>query len=103
MFLSDDQLVGIAVETEQGERVGTLVGFVVDVDSGIIAQYRVRARGFFAMFFPTSNELLVHHTQVVSLDARRMVIRGRGTRVRADDEQRSRAPSAQPVATASDL
>lgn len=77
MLLHDDQLVGILVETEAGERIGTLAGFVIDAESGIVVQYRVRAPGIVSALFPGIREMLVHHQQVISLDAQRMVIRGR--------------------------
>lgn len=89
MRLRDDELIGIRVETVSGQSVGRLIGFVVDSETGFIAQYRVRPRGIIAACFPGLRELLIAHEQVVSIGAKRMVVRdgaagavGGGRRVR---------------------
>jgi len=76
MRLRDDEIIGIRVETNAGRYVGRIAGFVVDAESGFIVQYRVRPKGIVAACFPNVRELLIAHDQVVSIDAKRMVIRG---------------------------
>ena len=74
MRVSDDQLRDLPVETSTGRRIGKLVGFVIDTETGFVVQYRVRPKGILAACVPSARELLIAHDQVVSLDARRMVV-----------------------------
>ena len=79
MRLRDDELLRLRVETSSGSRVGTVVGFVMDADTGFIVQYRVRPRGIVAACLPGFRELLIAHDQVVAIDAKRMVVRDGAT------------------------
>lgn len=102
MRLTDEQLVGLRVETTTGERVGTIVGLVMDTDGGVIVQYRVRPPGALAMFLG-SRELLIHQSQVVSFDAKRMVVQsGVGRSSNGGRRRRSLSPSPQPQPLASE-
>lgn len=74
MRFRDDELLGLRVETSAGRRVGRLVGFVIDAETGFVVQYRVRPKGIIAVLVPGTRELLIAHDQVVSIDARRMVV-----------------------------
>ncbi len=104
MRLSDDQLRGLPVETRTGEYVGRVVGFVMDTQGGVVVQYRVRPSGLLALL-SASRELLVHQSQVVSIDANRMVVESGHTPERSGGRRRRRStPSMapQPLTTKSD-
>lgn len=96
MRLRDDELLGLRVETSTGRYVGRLVGFVVDTETGFIAQYRVRPRGVIAACFPGMRELLIARDQVVSMDARRMIIHDGATGDAANRRQKHMAPAMNP-------
>ena len=96
MRLRDDDLIGIRVETSAGRHIGTLAGFVVDVETGFIIQYRVRPKGIIAACFPSMRELLIAHEQVVSVDARRMVVRDGVDGVSGDGRRARVVPSMSP-------
>lgn len=89
MRLRDDELIGLPVETASGVYVGRLVGFVVDMETGFVVQYRVCPRGFVAACFPGFRELLIAHDQVVSIDTKRMIVRD-GAQQRDGQRQRER-------------
>lgn len=89
MQFRDDEIIGARVETASGMHVGRLVGFVVDTETGFIIQYRVRPRGFVAMCLPGFRELLIAHDQVISMDAKRMIVRD-GAQQREGRRQRER-------------
>lgn len=97
MRLSDDELRGLRVETTAGEHVGRVIGFVMDTDGGTIVQYRVRPPGLLAVLFPGIRELLIHQSQVVSIDANRMVVEsGHITERTGGRRRRHPAPSIAP-------
>ena len=75
MRLRDDELLGLRVESTTGAYVGRVAGFVMDTESGIITQFRVRPKGIVAACFPGLHELLVGREQIISIDAKRMVVR----------------------------
>ena len=96
MRLRDDDVLGIRVETSTGRHIGKLVGFVIDVETGFVVQYRVRPKGIIAACLPNMRELLIAHADVVSIDARRMVVRD-GVAGGTGHRQRKRmAPSMSP-------
>lgn len=100
MRLSDDELRGLRVETTAGEYVGRVIGFVMDTDGAAIVQYRVRPPGLLAVLFPGIRELLIHQSQVVSLDANRMVVESGHTPERAGGRRRralTPSPHPQPL------
>ncbi|MBI4434283.1 PRC-barrel domain-containing protein [Candidatus Uhrbacteria bacterium] len=88
MRLSDDQLRSLPVETTAGEYVGRITGFVVDTQGGVVVQYRVRPPGILATLL-SSRELLINQSQVVSIDANRMVVESGHTPERSPAVERS--------------
>lgn len=97
MRLRDDDLIGLRVESTDGEHVGRVIGFVMDTDGGLIVQYRVRPPGLLAALFPGVRELLIHQAQVVSLDAQRMIVESGQTTERTGGRRRRHpAPSIAP-------
>jgi len=104
MQLRDDDLIGIRVEGTSGRRVGRLVGFVIDSESGIVIQYRVRPPGFLAGMVPGIRELLVSRDQVVSIDMKRMLVQDGAVRDAGGGRRKRPAPAMapQPLASKSD-
>ena len=96
MRMRDDALIGLRVETVAGTRVGRLVGFVMDVETGFVTQYRVRPKGIVAACFPGIRELLIAHAQVISLDTKRMIVRDDAATVASGGARKRLAPSMSP-------
>jgi len=75
MRLSDKELRGLPVVTAvSGEKIGRLTGFVVDGESHAVIQYVVAKSRTLSALLP--KELLVHPSQVVSIDDEKMVVKG---------------------------
>ena len=104
MQFRDDDLLGIRVEGTSGRRVGRLVGFVIDGESGIVLQYRVCPPGFLASVVPGIRELLVSRDQVVSIDTKRMLVRDGAVRDAGGGRRTRPTPSMapQPLTSKSD-
>lgn len=96
MRLRDDEFLGIRVETNTGRRIGRLVGFVMDANSGFVVQYRVRPKGIVAACVPGLRELLIAHDDVVSLDDQRMVVRDGSSAVSGGGRRKRIVPAMHP-------
>lgn len=72
MRFRDADLRGIPVQTKGGDKVGKLLAFVIDADQHEVTQYVVARSSLLSKLMP--DEFLVHRSQVVSIDAERMVI-----------------------------
>jgi len=73
MRLRDSDIRGLPVVTETGDSVGKVKGLVVDIDSHQVIQYLVSRSRTLSALLP--EELLVHFSQVVSVDEGRMTVR----------------------------
>ena len=74
MRLSDKELRGLPVVTKTGDKVGKVSGLVVDGDNHAVVQYVVAKSRLLSAILP--KELLVHPSQVVSIDEEKMVVKG---------------------------
>ena len=74
MRLSDKEMRGLPVVTTGGEKIGKLAGFVVDAETHAVVQYVVAKSRSLSALLP--KELLVHPSQVVSVDDEKMVVKG---------------------------
>ena len=72
MRFRDADLRGIPVQTKTGDKVGKLLAFVIDADHHEVTQYVVARSSLLSKIIP--DEFLVHRSQVISIDADRMVI-----------------------------
>lgn len=72
MVLNSRRLIGLPVRTRSGERIGRVLGFDVDVDTGKLAAIRVRAPGLIPHF--VDQEVSVGWAQVVSIDEKEVVV-----------------------------
>ncbi len=72
MRFRDVDLRGIPVVTKSGEKIGKLVGFVVDAERHEIAQYAVAKSTLLSKILP--DEFLIRPSQVISIDAEKMVV-----------------------------
>ena len=68
----DVELRGLPVITRSGQKLGKLSAYVIDAEHHEVAQYVVTRSSLLARILP--DELLVHRSQVVSLDAEMMVV-----------------------------
>ena len=96
MRLRDDEILGIRVETSAGVRIGRLVGFVLEAETGFVVQYRVRPRGMVAACIPGLREFLIAHTDVIALDHRCMVVRDGSSGVQGSGRRKRIVPSIHP-------
>ena len=72
MLISSEKLIGIKVETENGQYVGRVQAFDIDIDTQGIRNYHIKPKFFEGGVF--YEELIVHHRQVVSITEEKMVI-----------------------------
>ncbi|MFA6604017.1 MAG: PRC-barrel domain-containing protein [Patescibacteria group bacterium] len=73
MRLRDNELRGLPVFSRDGSRIGKLKALVIDSESHTVAQYVVAKSRSLSALLP--QELLVHPTQVISLDDEKMVVK----------------------------
>lgn len=78
----DAELRGVPVITKSGEKVGKLAAFVIDAEHHEVAQYVVARSSLLSSIMP--DELLVHPSQVISLDAEMMVVEDAAVAERAE-------------------
>ena len=72
MLVSSQKLVGLRTETESGAYVGRVYSFDIEVDTqGVVAYYIKRS---LLEGGPFTEELKVHHGQVVSISEEKMGI-----------------------------
>jgi sporulation protein YlmC with PRC-barrel domain len=74
MRFSDKELRGLPVVTKSGDKIGKLIGFVIDGDNHAVVQYVVAKSRLLSAFLP--KELLIHPAQVISIDEEKMVVKG---------------------------
>jgi len=72
MYLRDTQLKGIPVVSKSGENIGKLRGVVIETNHHDVVQYVVTKSRFLSTLLP--KEFLIHSSQVVELDAEKMVV-----------------------------
>lgn len=72
MRLSDKELKGLPVHVRSGGRIGKLIGVIVDTETMTVASFAVARSRSLPSIMP--KELLVHPSQVVSIDARMMIV-----------------------------
>ncbi len=73
MKFRDKELRGIPVVTKKsGEKLGKLGGFILNVETHVVEQYVVSKSRLLSALLP--DDLLIHHSQVVSIDAEKMVV-----------------------------
>jgi sporulation protein YlmC with PRC-barrel domain len=102
MRFHDKDLRGIVVVTEGGETLGKLIGFIIDADLHAVVQYAVARSKLLSALLP--DEILVHHSQVVSVDGERMVVKDEVAEAKADAKLRVREATGIPgAATRSEI
>lgn len=72
MQFREKDLRGVPVFTKSGDKIGKLAGFLIDTDQHIVAQYIVARSRVLSRLLP--EELSVRPSQVLSLDAEKMVV-----------------------------
>ncbi len=72
-LIKSNNLIGLPVATESGERLGSVRSFDVDVDSNTIVRYYVAPGRIVAMI--GQGELIVHASLVVSITEKKMTVR----------------------------
>ncbi|MCI0479366.1 PRC-barrel domain-containing protein [Candidatus Uhrbacteria bacterium] len=72
MYISQRRLMGLPVRTRSGTALGKLTDLVVDTDTGRLAAFMVRTRGFIPGLM--DHELRIAWTQVISLSEKELVV-----------------------------
>lgn len=71
--INSSDLIGLAVATESGERLGTVRAFDMDVESHAIVSYTVKPSRLVALI--GRDDLIVRPTQVVAITKNQMTVR----------------------------
>jgi len=71
MQISSNDLINLPVYTEGGRNLGRVISIDIDIDSNTITHYHVRT-GLIKGFW--HQELLIHKSQVVSINQEKMVV-----------------------------
>lgn len=74
MLMPHDKIIGLNVVTESGDNLGTVASFDIDVDveDQNVIYYHVKNSGLITGLF--KQELMVHRSQVVSIEANRLIV-----------------------------
>lgn len=72
MQFRDKDLRGVPVFTKSGDKIGKLVGFLIDTNQHTVAQYLVSRSRLISRILP--EELSISPSQVISLDVEKMVV-----------------------------
>lgn len=72
MLINSENLIGLKVETESGQYIGRIKSFDVDIDTHTVRTYYIKPSLLEGGVF--TEELLVHHKQVVAITAEKMVV-----------------------------
>ncbi|HBH46298.1 MAG: hypothetical protein A2445_02020 [Candidatus Jacksonbacteria bacterium RIFOXYC2_FULL_44_29] len=72
MLINSQTLIGLKVETASGQYLGRVQSFDLEIDSQSIRNYYIKPKLLEAG--PFSEELIVHHRQVVRITAKKMVV-----------------------------
>ncbi|PIP18111.1 MAG: hypothetical protein COY82_01135 [Parcubacteria group bacterium CG_4_10_14_0_8_um_filter_35_7] len=73
MYLKNKDLINLPVLTKGGEFLGKVSSFEVDPTGQTIVNYFVKNKRFIKNLL--EGELIIHRSQVVSLDGKRMVVK----------------------------
>lgn len=71
-MISVKAILGLSVETRSGEKIGSVVGAILDPSSHTIVQYEVRPPFLKEGPFPKTR--LINPKQVVSMDEKKMIV-----------------------------
>ena len=82
MRFRDKDLRNLPVVTREGDRIGKLSALVVDTESHAVVQYVVVRSRLLPALLP--QELLVHPSQVISIDEDKMVVKGEFVQAEAE-------------------
>lgn len=72
-LIKSNNLLGLPVVTESGQRLGAVRSFDVDVDAHAITNYYVKPGSIVAMI--GKGELVIHASQVVSITEKQITVR----------------------------
>ena len=72
MLINSEQLIGLKVETESAEYVGRVQSLDLDIESQSVRSYHIKRSLLEGGMF--TDELMVHHKQVVSITSEKMVV-----------------------------
>ncbi len=73
-IIKSNNLIGLSVVTESGQRLGAVRSFDLDVESHTITRYYVNPGRIVAMI-GQQGELLIHPSQVVLITEKQMTVR----------------------------
>ena len=71
MKMLSEELINLPVYTQSGEHLGKVVSFDFDIDMQTIEQYHVKTGLIRDLWH---EQLVIHHSQVISISAEKMVV-----------------------------
>lgn len=72
MKISSQQLIGLDVETESGQKLGVVESFNIDIDSQSILEYNVKPAS--KILDLIKNDLIISRGQVISITAKKLIV-----------------------------
>ena len=72
MKITNQQLIGLSVETESGEHLGQLEDFTIDIDSQSILEYKIKPSSLVEGLI--KGELIISRGQIVSITADKIIV-----------------------------
>lgn len=72
MKISHKQLIGLKVETQSGEKIGSIQSFNMDIDSQSVLEYLIKPAGLIKSLI--ADELFVARGQVLDISLEKMIV-----------------------------
>lgn len=72
MLIKNENLIDLPVETKNGEPLGRISSFEIDIDSQSILNYRIKPSGLIKELL--KEELIINRGQVLSISKEKMVV-----------------------------
>jgi len=71
MFISNEKLAGLKVETRGGKKLGVIDNFDIQTEGQTVSKYYVKAKGIKGL---VEDRLIIDREQVISIDGSRMIV-----------------------------
>lgn len=87
MLITAKNLLHLLVFTKSQDYLGKIVDFEVEVDSQLIIKYYVKGSGLMKFLGGSKLELIISHTQVISITAERMIVEDNVIREKEEEKE----------------
>ncbi|HPA25226.1 MAG TPA: PRC-barrel domain-containing protein [bacterium] len=72
MKITNKQLIGLKVETQSGQKLGTIQSFNIQIDSQSVVEYTIKPEGLIRGLI--TEELIISRGQVVDISLEKMIV-----------------------------